>query len=374
MKSNKSKLLIITNLYPLPWEPNRATFNRQQFEAIADNYELTFLIPVAFIEWFKNRKHIVQTENLRYFPYFFTPKAGRRFYAIFMFISMLIHSGFWLKKNKPQKILASWAFPDAVAAHWLSRLFSCKFFFKVHGSDIDIQCLNKARAKQVVAMSRYATGILSVSQALANKMVALGIDKEKIRVIYNGVNHEKFSRPYSRPIENEYVLFIGNLKSDKGVIELLDGFANASALQPSIQLVFVGDGPMMATLKDKAIQHNISDRVIFLGNINHDLVPQWLQHCKVLSLPSYHEGVPNVLLEAMACGVPVIATNVGGIPEVINETICGEIIPAKDTDALTVALQNVFEQTWETDNIKRHSSQFSWQKNKEQLISLIESN
>ena len=206
MKSNKSKLLIITNLYPLPWEPNRATFNRQQFEAIADNYELTFLIPVAFIEWFKNRKHIVQTENLRYFPYFFTPKAGRRFYAIFMFISMLIHSGFWLKKNKPQKILASWAFPDAVAAHWLSRLFSCKFFFKVHGSDIDIQCLNKARAKQVVAMSRYATGILSVSQALANKMVALGIDKEKIRVIYNGVNHEKFSRPYSRPIENEYVL------------------------------------------------------------------------------------------------------------------------------------------------------------------------
>ena len=130
----------------------------------------------------------------------------------------------------------------------------------------------------------------------------------------------------------------------------------------------------MATLKDKAIQHNISDRVIFLGNINHDLVPQWLQHCKVLSLPSYHEGVPNVLLEAMACGVPVIATNVGGIPEVINETICGKIIPAKDTDALTVALQNVFEQTWETDNIKRHSYQFSWQKNKEQLISLIESN
>jgi glycosyltransferase involved in cell wall biosynthesis len=374
VKSNKGKLLIITNLYPLPWEPNRATFNRQQFEAIADNYELTFLIPVAFIEWFKNRKSIVQTESKRYFPYFFTPKIGRRFYALFMFISMMIHSGFWIKKNKPQKILASWAFPDAVAAHWLSRLFSCKFFFKVHGSDIDIQCLNKARAKQVVAMSNYATGILSVSQALANKMVALGIDKNKIKVIYNGVNHEKFSRPYNRPIENEYVLFIGNLKVDKGVIELLDGFANASTLQPSIQLVFVGGGPMMATLKEKAIQHNISDRVIFLGNINHDLVPQWLQHCKVLSLPSYHEGVPNVLLEAMACGIPVIATNVGGIPEVINETICGKIIPAKDTDALTVALQNVFEQTWKTDNIKRHSYQFSWQKNKEQLISLIESN
>ena len=97
MKSNKSKLLIITNLYPLPWEPNRATFNRQQFEALTDDYELSFLIPVAFIDWFKNRKHIIQSDTKRYFPYFFTPKIGRRFYAIFMFFSMLLHSSFWLR-------------------------------------------------------------------------------------------------------------------------------------------------------------------------------------------------------------------------------------------------------------------------------------
>jgi len=374
VKSNKDKLLIITNLYPLPWEPNRATFNRQQFEAIDDHYELTFLIPVAFMEWFRNRKSIVQTESKRYFPYFFTPKIGRRFYAFFMFFSMLLHSGFWLKNNKPQKILACWAFPDAVAAHWLSRLFSCKFFFKVHGSDIDIQCLNKARAKQVVAMSKYATGILAVSQALANKMVALGIDKEKIQVIYNGVNHEKFSQQCSRPLENDYVLFIGNLKLDKGVMELLDGFANAHTLPSSLQLVFVGNGAMMTTLKEKAAQLNISDSVKFLGNISHDLVPQWLQHCKILALPSYHEGVPNVLLEAMACGVPVVATNVGGIPEIINEKICGKIVPAKNTQAITTSLESVFEQSWETNQIKQHSQQFSWQKNKEQLINLIESN
>ena len=130
MKSNKTKLLIITNLYPLPWEPNRATFNRQQFDQLEDEYELSYLIPVAFIEWIKNRKNISQSCNKRYFPYFFTPKIGRRFYAIYMFFSMLVHSGLWLKNNKPEKILASWAFPDAVAACWLSRLFSCDFYFK----------------------------------------------------------------------------------------------------------------------------------------------------------------------------------------------------------------------------------------------------
>jgi len=372
VNSNHDKLLIITNLYPSEWEPNRATFNKQQFDAIADNYEISFLIPVAFIDWFKNRKLIKQSDNKRYFPYFFTPKIGRRLYAFFMFFSMLIHSFLWVKKKQPNKILASWAYPDAVAACKLSRLLKCDFFFKVHGSDIDIQCQENSRASQVVKMSSYAKGVLSVSNALANKMVSLGIEKEKIKVVYNGVNHKTFIQETARPIKNKYVLFIGNLKFDKGVMELLEGFAKYYKSQPNLHLVYAGNGAMLSSLKSKVKELNIDKEVKFLGNISHAQVPQWLQHCELLALPSYHEGVPNVLLEAMACGVPIISTRVGGIPEVVNEKLCGKLVSIKNVEEITNALTYVLNKKWDKNLIQQHSQQFSWHKNKEQLIELLE--
>ncbi|GLX78197.1 glycosyl transferase family 1 [Thalassotalea insulae] len=373
MKSSQTKLLIITNLFPLPWEPNRATFNKQQFEALATAYDLYFIIPIAFIDWFKHRKEIKQTSNKRYVPYFFTPKIGRRLYSLYMFLSIVCHSGFWLKQLRPQKILASWAFPDAVASSWLSKLFKADFYFKVHGSDIDIQCQHQARAQQVVKMSKTAKGILSVSQALATKMIALGIDKDKIQVIYNGVNHEKFTQPTAAPYSNDYLLFIGNLKYDKGVMELLNGFNKVHQTHPKLHLVFAGNGVMKNQIMALCKQYNISDKVTLLGAINHDEIPQWLNHCTALALPSYHEGVPNVLLEAMACGKPVIATKVGGIPEIINESICGKLIEKENDLAVADAINFILANHWNKCAIQKHSQQFSWQKNKTQLIELIES-
>ena len=140
-----------------------------------------------------------------------------------MFISLMMHSFGWAKRKSPKKVLASWAFPDAVAAQKFSKRLKAQFYFKVHGSDIDIQCQHPERANQVVNASTFARGILSVSQALAKKMVDFGVSEQKIKVIYNGVNHERFSKAHPRPIDKPYFLFIGNLKPDKGVMELLEG-------------------------------------------------------------------------------------------------------------------------------------------------------
>nr|WP_241242193.1 glycosyltransferase [Thalassotalea sp. G2M2-11] len=366
-------MLIITNLFPLPWEPNRATFNRQQFEPLVEEYDVHYLIPIAFIEWFKYRKTIRQSAKRRYVPYFFTPKVGRRFYSLSMFLSMLLHSGLWLKQLKPTKLLASWAYPDAVAARWLSQCLGADFYFKVHGSDIDIQCQHSARAKQVVKASRFAKGILSVSQALAKKMITMGVDEKKIKVIYNGVDHNKFNQVSERPHPHEYLLFIGNLKHDKGVIELLEGFAKISSYQSELNLIFAGNGIMKPKLIELAKQYHITNQVIFLGSVDHSEIPMWLNHCRALILPSYHEGVPNVILEAMACGKPIIATDVGGIPEIVDEQICGKIIPAQDDNAIASAIRYISEHHWDPSEIKKHSLQFSWQKNKAQLVNLLES-
>tara|TARA_R110001599_G_scaffold217409_1_gene415614 strand:- start:1004 stop:2137 length:1134 start_codon:yes stop_codon:yes gene_type:complete len=370
---NKQALTVITNLYPLPWEPNRATFNRQQFELLKDDYELSIVIPIAFPDWFLHRKEIKQTESLRYVPYFYLPKFGRRFYSVMMFISIIMHSGLWLMRKKPEKILASWAFPEAVAASWISKLFNADFYFKVHGSDINLHGKIPARAKQIVKASKRALGILSVSQALADEMITMGIDKEKIRVIYNGVDHQKFQVQHAiaNKQPNDYILYVGNLKKEKGVIELIKGFAAISEKYPALKLLYAGPGNLRSELTNQAKNLAISDKVVLLGGVDHNQLPELISQARVLALPSYNEGVPNVVLEAMACGTPVLATNVGGIPEVVNEEVCGKIIEAKSYSAVSEGLDYILSATWDKANIQQHSQQFSWQNNKHQLLKML---
>ncbi len=371
MKYNKENLLIITNLYPLPWEPNRATFNRQQFNQLDGDFNKSVLVPIAFSEWFSHKKEIKQTENLRYVPYFYLPKVGRRFYSVFMFLSILLHSGWWLFKKKPKTIFASWAFPEAVAASWLSKLFGSRFFFKVHGSDINLHGKIPARAKQIVKASEHASGILSVSQALAEQMITMGIKKNKIEVIYNGVDHQLFGQKTTNPLLKDYVLYVGNLKKEKGVIELLEGFAAIHSDHPNLHLVFAGPGNLKAVIENRAKELGIAQYVNLLGGVNHDQLPPLIANAKLLALPSYNEGVPNVVLEAMACGTPVLATSVGGIPEVVDEKVCGKLVPEKSVQGVTDGLKYVLKHQWSKHDIKQHSSKFSWQNNKKQLINLL---
>ncbi|AAZ25604.1 glycosyltransferase [Colwellia psychrerythraea] len=371
---NKSSLVIITNLFPLPWEPNRATFNRQQFAQLDDEFDKSVLVPIAFSEWFSHKKEIKQTENLRYVPYFYLPKVGRRFYSVFMFLSILMHSGWWLINKKPKIILASWAFPEAVAASWLSKLFNCHFFFKVHGSDINLHGKIPARAQQIVKAAKRASGILSVSKALADEMVGMGIERKKISVIYNGVDHQRFGVETKTPLSGDYLLYVGNLKHDKGVVELIKGFANICENYPTLHLVYAGSGVEKERLVELSKTLNIADKVQLLGSVEHHKLPALITHAKALVLPSYNEGVPNVILEAMACGTPVLATRVGGIPEVIDEKICGKLIKLRCEIAVENGLNYILNQPWNKKQIQAHSKKFTWENNKRQLIELLSVN
>ena len=372
MKFNKENLTIISNLYPLPWEPNRATFNRQQFSQLDETFNCSVLVPVAFIDWFKHHKQIKQSEQLRYVPYFYPPKFGRRLYSYCMFLSIFLHSGLWLKRRNNHILLASWAFPEAVATKWLSQLFHCKFFFKVHGNDINLNSKTPARAKQIKNAAKHALGILSVSKALKNEMINMGIEKEKIHVIYNGVNHDKFNFPANTCNKENYILYVGNLKKAKGIFELIDGFSKIHINFPDLKLVFAGPGVMKQQLMERAINHNIKDKVELLGSVNHNDLPQLMRHARLVALPSYNEGVPNVLLESMACGTPVLASNVGGIPEIVDLVDCGVLIPPMSSGAVAKGLTQTLNKKWSRKLIIEHSQRFTWSKNKKQLIKMLE--
>lgn len=366
----KQSIVIITNLYPLPWQPTRATFNYQQFSLLAEEYDVHILIPVAFPDWFKHRKQIKPESNIKIVPYVYLPKFGRRFYSTLMYWSLKLTAWSWLKRINPTKILASWAYPDGVAAQKLATDLNCDFYLKVHGSDINMHATFPARCQQIVKMANHAKGILSVSKDLADKMINLGVEQQKIEVIYNGVNLDKFTSIKNKEAQSPYILFIGNLKKEKGVIELLQAFKIINDKYPHLRLKYIGSGSMLSQLESLSKQLSIEDKVDFEGVKAHDELPFWLGNATLLALPSYNEGVPNVVLESMACGVPVVASAVGGIPEVVTKNtgcLAKEITP----ECIATQLELSLNGTWDQTEIRAHAMQFNWKKNIQELVRLL---
>lgn len=369
MKNNKEKLLILSNLYPLPWEPNRATFNKQQFELLKNDYDVHIAVPIAWMDFIKRKDEVINTSYVTYFPYFYTPKKGRRFYPDMMKLSLKFFGDSLLKKFNPDKILASWAFPDAVVGEKIAKDLGIPFYVKVHGSDINGHGDIPSRAKQIVKSLNNSNGVLSVSQALIENMVTMGADRDNLNLIYNGVNKSKFY-PVERK-QNKEILYVGNLKDTKGVMELIEAFNMIKDSHPDATLKYAGSGHMMTPLNQYALDNDIADRVIFLGPVNHEDIPSLMQSACVVALPSYAEGVPNVLLESMSCGTPVVATNVGGIPEVVLEGQTGYTCNEKSSELFSRLLNDSLLKEWDHDLIVKHAEIFDWSINKSKLLSIL---
>jgi glycosyltransferase involved in cell wall biosynthesis len=173
---------------------------------------------------------------------------------------------------------------------------------------------------------RSADGIVAVSRDLSETLIRLGVKPDKVRTIYDGVDRRLFhpgDKAQERAIlnlspEEKAILFVGNLVPVKAVDVLIRASAEPMRVDSTIRLVIVGQGPLRTELKRLAQELGIVDRVRFVGPIPHAELPRWFRATDLFVLPSHSEGVPNVLLEASACGVPWVASRVGGIPEIAH--------------------------------------------------------
>ncbi|TLU65769.1 glycosyltransferase family 4 protein [Thalassotalea litorea] len=367
-------VLIITNLYPSSWDPSRATFNKQQFDRLAKYFSIKILVPVAWPQWLKlSAKEKSEGEGMvRYRPFFYTPKIGYSMFSVFMLISLIASSGRWIRKQKPAALLASWAYPEGVATALLAKIIGCPFFIKVHGSDVNDFGNDKWRAKQIVWAANRAAGVFVVSDALRTRLISLGVAADKLHLIYNGVDNSVFYPVANKQIGKlQRLLYVGNLKANKGVMELIQSFIALLELQPGTELVIAGEGVMGAPMKQLLEQAGVQDKVKFLGSIAHSQVADEIRQAQIVVLPSYAEGVPNILLEAMACGKPVVATTVGGIPEIVTDKT-SILIPEKTIEPLTNALDQALQKSWSQSDIVEHASQFDWQRNVNQVQQIIE--
>lgn len=381
------RILAITNLYADPWDGTRGTFNQQQFSRLGHQVELKVLVPVPWTSVLRDplaygrlrRQAMATRPEVDYVIFWYPPGLLRGLHGVCMFLSLLLQRAPTLLAGRWDCFLASWGYPDAVAVAALARLSGTPYIAKVHGTDVNSYTREPLRRWQIRWALDGARRVVAVSQALATRLAEIGVNAQRTTVLYNGVDLARFSpghgaqarRAQGYAGDDQLLLFVGNLKPDKGCVEMLEAFAGLAAIKPRLHLAFVGDGAMRQVLQARAAELKLNARVRFVGRLGHAELPAWYRAASLLCLPSHAEGTPNVVLEAMACGTPVVATQVGGIAEVLPH-FAGLMVPPHDATALQAALAAALAGDWDQERILAHARRFDWNDNVRKLQTLLE--
>jgi glycosyltransferase involved in cell wall biosynthesis len=253
------------------------------------------------------------------------------------------------KEFQPDAVLAFWTDPDGTVALHHARPLGIPVGIIAGGSDLMLLPADPARRAVVAATIRSADHVFAVGSVLREKAIALGARADRVSNFIAGVDLNRFgpgNRQAARdrlglPAEGAILLSIGSLVAVKATERLLHAAALLAREFPAVTVVVVGDGPRRSALQqDVAATPALRGRVLFAGAIDHDGLPDWYRAADLFVLPSRSEGVPNVLLEAMASGLPFVASDVGSIHDLLPFGP-SRVVPEGDVPSLASAIADV---------------------------------
>jgi len=259
---------------------------------------------------------------------------------------------------------AHYYYPDGVAAGLLAKWLGKPFVVTARGSDVNLISQFPYPRKLICETAHRAAASIGVSQALTDKLQDLGVPAPRLHTLRNGVDLERFA-PASRKNarlhlglkpEGTYLLFVGNLVELKGhhiVIEALRGL-------PDVELLLVGAGPEKEKLQQLSEQFNVGARIHFVGQVAQADLRWWYSAADALTLCSSREGWPNVLLEAMACGTPVISTAVSGTPDIVSDAAGGVLMEQRNVASFLQAWHRLQLLLPPRAATRAHAEKFSW--------------
>jgi len=379
---NKPKLLVFSSLFPSQIRPNAGVFIRERMFRVHQEIPIIVVSPVP---WFplqgllrywrphfrpQPSRYEEQQGIQIYFPRFFSiPGLLKSYDGFFMALGSL---STLIKLRKQFNIIdAHFAYPDGYAATLLGRWLNIPITITLRGTEVPLSKLSGRKERMLTALKN-ASRIFSVSDSLKQHVVSLGVESEKIRVVGNGIDLLKFY-----PLDRAVVRAELNIAEDTKVLisvgALVDrkGFHRVIALLPALvqqyptllYLIVGGDSPegnIKNRLQEQVKTLKLEDHVRFLGAYPSEQLKQPLSAADVFVLATANEGWANVFLEAMACGLPVITTDVGGNKEVVNSLELGIVVPFADPEALLSALLAALEKDWQASEIIRYAQQNSW--------------
>ena len=293
------------------------------------------------------REKIVNIDT--YHPRICLPPLMFRFLHGFIYaVSILILVKKIQKEFKFDLINAPYLYPDGFAAVLISKIVRKPVIIEARGSDVNLLATLKTRKPLILYACKNASAVVSVSRDMKTKLIGMGILEDKIHVISNGINPDEF-KPLNKiecreklglPRDKKIVLFVGNIDMAKGIFFLIEAWNYlVKKLDESIILVLVGKGREGNKITQLIEKYGISEYVLVAGEKASSEIAKWMNAADLLCLPSIREGCPNVLLEAIACNKYVVASRVGGIPEIITSGHMGILVEPADSLSLAIGIE-----------------------------------
>ncbi len=379
---SEPKLLVFSSLFPSQVRPNAGVFIRERMFRVGKYIPIIVVSPVP---WFPFQ------EIIRYWCPQFRPQPScyeeqegvQVYYPRFFSIPGLLKScdGFFMAvgalptllklKKKFTIIDAHFAYPDGYAATLLGKWLNKPVTITLRGTEVPLAKIPGRKEKLLTALV-YATQVFSVSDSLKQFVVSLGANGDKIQVIGNGIDVIKF-QPIAKSTaraalsisEGAMVLVsVGALVDRKGFHRVIDLLPELVSHYPNLIYLIVGgdspEGNIRIKLEQQVEALNLKKHVRFLGAYSSDQLKVPLSAADLFVLATANEGWANVFLEAMACGLPVITTDVGGNKEVIVNSELGTVVPFADSQRLLTAISNGLDKSWNISLILKYAQNNAW--------------
>jgi glycosyltransferase involved in cell wall biosynthesis len=311
--------------------------------------------------------------KVSYYDYSVLPLISRPLNGWLAMRAILPH----VRDFAPDLIFNYFLYPDGYAAMKIGRALSVPVVVMSVGSDLH-SIRDRITAMHTRTVLRNADFSLAISEDLRQRSIAMGALPAKTRTVGSGCDLSVFhprDRAEARQRlgidpQAEAVVYIGRMDVRKGLRELVEASADLHAAHPKLQVFLVGSGPDRPILEGAIQTRSASGYIHLMPACPFDEVAVWMAAADLVTLPSYAEGCPSVVLEALASGRPVVATRVGGIPEIMNEE-CGRLVAPRDAGALAQALAAVLDQSWDAATISAYGSR-SWEDVADDLLEVFE--
>lgn len=374
----KIRLLVFTSLYPNAAQPRHGVFVEERLRHLVDDGRIAATV-VAPVPWFPFRSRMfgayatfasVPKWEERYgirilHPrYPVIPKLGMRVAPFLMYRALLpVLRHLKVIGTDFDLIDAHYFYPDGVAAARIGAAIGAPVVISARGSDVTWIPRYRRPRRQIQVAAKQAAAVITVSQALKDSLAALAVDPQKITVLRNGVDLHRFA-PRDRAsiraklgLKGPVWLTVGHLIELKGV----DIAVEALARVPHATLLIAGTGPEERKLRRRVQRLSLDARVRFLGAVARAKLCEYYNAADAMVLASSREGMPNVVLEAMACGTPVLATSVGGTPELITVPEAGELLRERSPDALVLAWNTLQARKLDRAATRKFAERLGWQ-------------
>jgi len=383
------RILTFSTLYPHAARPNHGIFVETRLRHLLASGKVESKV-VAPVPWFpssnprfgeyavfakaprEERRHGIDIIHPRYLT---VPKLGMSVAplllaaGVYSAVKNIIQNGYDF-----EIIDAHYFYPDGVAAILLGRHFGKPVVITARGTDVNLIPRYRLPRAMIRWAARHAAGIITVARALKDDLVGVGVSAGRIEVLRNGVDLQLF-----RPIEREAgrrnlgisrttLLSVGHLIPRKGHDLVIQGLR----WLPELDLIVIGDGPEREALGALARESGAADRVRFVGSLAQEELRNYFGAADALVLASSREGWANVLLESMACGTPVVASNIGGTPEVVSAPEAGVLMAERTPEAVAEAVQRLLARNPDRGATRRYAEKFSWEETTRGQLRLFE--